>query len=194
MAVKRKLIEDIYEELLNLKTSPLYKFRQENNYLPVIGEGSLNAKIIFIGEAPGKKEAETGKPFCGQAGKVLDQLLESIGLDRKKVYITSVIKDRPPKNRDPKPAEIKIYSPFLDRQIEIIKPKVIVTLGRFATDYIIEKLARNYTNKSIGKLHGTVINGNKDLKIVPLYHPAVILHGGVKFEVLKKDFNLLKSF
>ena len=94
-------LRKIKDEIINAKNSPLYGYRIKNKYFPVIGEGSHNAKIMFIGEAPGKNEAETGRPFCGAAGHVLDELLESIGLNRKEVYITNILKDRPPENRDP---------------------------------------------------------------------------------------------
>ncbi|OGD96406.1 uracil-DNA glycosylase, partial [Candidatus Curtissbacteria bacterium RIFCSPLOWO2_01_FULL_41_28] len=140
MALNRTVqLKKIRDEIWNLSKSPLYNYRKKNNYFPVIGEGNHFSKIIFIGEAPGQREAETGRPFCGAAGKILDELLVSIDLKRKDVYITNVVKDRPPNNRDPEPEEIKLYSPFLDRQILIIKPKIIATLGRFSTKYILEK-------------------------------------------------------
>src|SRR5690606_35954044 len=116
------------EEVHNLTTSPLYAFRQTHNYKPVIGEGRADAAIMFIGEAPGESEAKSGRPFVGASGRVLDELLASIGLDRSEVYITNVVKDRPPENRDPSPQEIALYTPFLIRQIDIIQPRVIVTL------------------------------------------------------------------
>ena len=94
---------------------------------------------MFVGEAPGKNEAKTGRPFCGAAGKILDNLLAHAGIERKNVYITNIVKDRPQQNRDPLPGEIKIYGPFLDRQIDIIQPKVIATLGRYSMDYIMRK-------------------------------------------------------
>ena len=132
MPEKSEALKKIKEEIIALKESPLYSYRTENKYFPVIGEGSHDADIVFIGEAPGRNEAETGRPFCGRSGKLLDEFLVSIDLQREKVYITSIVKDRPPQNRDPLPAEIELYAPFLDRQIEIIKPKVIATLGRFS--------------------------------------------------------------
>src|SRR3989338_281686 len=140
---KYELLKQIKEEVVNLKDSPLYEYRIENNYFPVIGEGSHDAKIMFVGEGPGKNEAETGKPFCGASGKVLTQLIESIGLQRSDVYITNVVKDRPPDNRDPLPQEISLYAPFLDRQIEIIQPKVVATLGRYSMAYIMSRFLGN---------------------------------------------------
>ena len=127
-------LQAIAEELLCLEASPLYAYREEKGYLPVIGEGAPDAEIMFIGEAPGAQEAKSGRPFVGNAGRVLDTLLESIGLERANVYITNIVKDRPPQNRDPHVGEIELYRPFLLRQIDIIQPRVIATLGRFAME------------------------------------------------------------
>lgn len=132
-------LKKIKDEILDLKESPLYAYRVENKYFPVIGEGNHSAEIMFIGEAPGENEAKTGRPFCGRAGKVLDALLQEISIERKDVYVTNIVKDRPPGNRDPLPEEISIYAPFLNRQIEIIKPKVVATLGRFSMVYIMNR-------------------------------------------------------
>jgi uracil-DNA glycosylase len=186
----------IKDEILNLKKSPLYKYRTQNKFFPVIGEGSHDAKIMFIGEAPGKNEALTGRPFCGSSGKVLDKLLASIKLERKDVYITNIVKDRPPDNRDPYPEEIEFYAPFLDGQINIIKPEVIATLGRFSMKYIMEKFGLGDELQPISKMHGQVFETKTDygeVKIIPLYHPAVALYGG-DIEVLKKDFSNLRIF
>src|SRR3989344_3381944 len=117
---RTELLRKNNDEVINLNKSPLYKERIKNKVFPVIGEGSHHAKIMFIGEAPGRNEAATGRPFCGASGKILDELLASIGIDRKDVYVTNIVKDRPPFNRDPLPEEINAYGPFLDRQIEII--------------------------------------------------------------------------
>jgi uracil-DNA glycosylase len=136
---KTEQMKMIRDEVFALEKSPLYAYRTKNKYFPVIGEGDHNAKIMFIGEAPGKNEAKTGRPFCGAAGAVLDQLLAHIGIPRRSIYITNIIKDRPPENRDPLQSEIEIYGPFLDRQINIIEPRVIVALGRYAMTYIMKK-------------------------------------------------------
>jgi DNA polymerase len=176
-------LKKIKDEVLNLVDSPLYKYRTENKYLPVFGEGSHNAKIIFIGEAPGRNEAMTGSPFCGSAGKILDELLDSVKIDRKDIYITNIVKDRPQKNRDPLPEEIEIYGPFLDRQIEIIKPKVIVTLGRYAMNYIMNKYKLNNEMETIGKAHGKVYKVN-EIDIVTLYHPCVAIYNRSKLKIL----------
>jgi uracil-DNA glycosylase family 4 len=192
--IKLEQMKEIRDEILNLEESPLYQERIKDNLFPVIGEGSHDAQIMFIGEAPGKNEAKTGKPFCGASGKILDQLLEHVGFDRKDVYITNVVKDRPTNNRDPKPAEIEIYAPFLDRQIEIIKPKVIATLGRFSMEYIIKKFGLEDQLDTIGKLHGKEIKiPDSDMVIVPLYHPAVAVYNRNTLDDLKKDFEILKK-
>lgn len=193
---KYELLKQIKEEVIALKESPLYEERVKNKVFPVIGEGNHQAKIMFVGEAPGKNEAETGRPFCGAAGKILTQLLESIGLKREDVYITNIVKDRPPENRDPLPEEIKIYAPFLDRQIEIIQPKIIATLGRYSMAYIMEKFGLQQELKSIGQIHGKVF-GTKayygDIEIIPLYHPAVALYRDNLKEQLFKDFQVIKN-
>jgi uracil-DNA glycosylase family 4 len=134
----------------------------------VPGEGAENAQIMFIGEAPGWHEDQQGRPFVGQAGQYLDRLLASIGLDRKQVYIANVIKCRPPDNRDPLPTEIQNCRQWLDRQIEIIKPKMIVTLGRYS-------MARYFPGKSISKIHGTAQKQGGVLYFA-MYHPAAALH------------------
>src|SRR3989344_6973036 len=190
-------LRKIRDAIVNLTNSPLYEYRRKNIYFPVIGEGSHSAKIMFIGEAPGESEAKTGRPFCGAAGKILDELIESIDLKRADVYITNVVKDRPPNNRDPLPSEIAVYGPFLERQIEIIRPKVIVTLGRFSTRYILEKFGLPEVSQSISILHGKAINakvGFGPCVIVPLYHPAVVLYSANSRKILEKDFEVLKRF
>jgi len=190
-------LRKIKDEIVNAKNSPLYNFRIKNKFFPVIGEGSHYAKILFIGEAPGKNEALTGRPFCGAAGKVLDELLASIGIDRKEVYVTNIVKDRPPFNRDPLPEEIEYYAPFLDRQIEIIKPEVIATLGRFSMAYIMKKFGFESELKSISIIHGKIFSTETSygkIKIIPLYHPAVAIYNNNTMEILKKDFEILKEF
>lgn len=192
MTGKEEALEKVAKEVLNLKVSPLYEYRVENNYLPVFGEGSVDAKIIFVGEAPGKNEAITGKPFCGRAGKVLDTLLESVDISREEVYITSIVKDRPPKNRDPKPEEIALYAPFLDKQIEIIKPKIVATLGRFAMEYVMRRYGLEREVAPISVLHGQKLEA-KSFKLVPLYHPAAAIYNQRLLEDLKKDFKMLTT-
>lgn len=193
---KDDFLRKIRDEVIILKNSPLYEYRVSNSFLPVIGEGSHDASIMFIGEAPGKNEAETGRPFCGAAGKVLDQLLAHVGIERKSVYITNIIKDRPPQNRDPLPNEIKIYGPFLDRQIEIIKPKKIVTLGRYTMNYIMTRFGLELELEPIGKAHGKSYKATTnygDIDIVTLYHPCVAVYNPNNIGGLKKDFEVLKN-
>jgi uracil-DNA glycosylase family 4 len=134
----------------------------------VPGEGAENAEIMFIGEAPGWHEDQQGRPFVGQAGQYLDRLLASIGLNRRQVYIANVIKCRPPDNREPLPTEIQNCQPWLDAQIELIKPKMIVTLGRYS-------MARYFPGKSISKIHGTA-QKRDGVIYYAMYHPAAALH------------------
>ncbi len=193
---RKELMRKIKDEVVALKESPLYEFRIENKNLPVIGEGSHFAKIMFIGEAPGRNEAKTGRPFCGAAGKILDKLLESADIPREEIYITNIVKDRPPQNRDPLPEEIKIYGPFLDRQIEIIQPKVIATLGRYAMGYVMNKLGLELELDVISKMHGRTFDTETSygkIKVVPLYHPAVAVYNSHTLDQLKKDFQILKD-
>lgn len=196
MDLKSKTIElrKIKDEVFDLKISPLYQYRLDNNYYPVLGEGNHHASIMFIGEAPGRNEAKTGRPFCGSAGKLLDELLKSINLKREDVYITNIIKDRPPENRDPLPEEIEIYGPFLDRQIDIIKPKFIVTLGRFSMSYIMNKFNLNEQSNLIGNIHGLLFEVNSNFKIIPLYHPAAAIYNQNLKQVLFDDFKKLKNY
>lgn len=188
---KREKLLKIKEEVVGLKDSPLYKDREEGKLFPVIGEGNHYSKVIFVGEAPGKNEAKTGRPFCGKAGKVLDDLLLSAGIKREDVYITNIVKDRPPGNRDPLPEEIRAYAPFLDRQIEIIGPKVIAALGRHSMNYFFEKL--QIEKEPISVCHGKVFNLEK-MDFIPLYHPAVVVYNPYKFDMLKEDFKVLKKY
>jgi uracil-DNA glycosylase len=168
-------LTELYEQIRTCYKCDIAKLR--TNAVP--GEGPENAEIMFIGEAPGWNEDKQGRPFCGQAGQFLDQLLAAINLDRKKVYIGNVIKCRPPDNRDPLPTEILNCSMFLDKQLEIIKPKMIVTLGRYS-------MARFFPGKSISKIHGTA--EKKDGVIYfAMYHPAAALHQGNLRHTIEED-------
>lgn len=194
---KKKRFEEmkkIRDELVELEESPLYKYRTDNKYFPVIGEGSHFAKIMFVGEAPGKNEAMTGKPFCGASGKILDELLSSVGISRGDIYITNIVKDRPPENRDPSPEEIECYGQFLDRQIDIIKPEIIATLGRFSMQYIMEKFKLFLDLEPISKAHGKSYEAKAcygKIRIVPLYHPAAAIYNQHLKKTLKNDFKVL---
>lgn len=185
-------LRKIRDEVIALKTSPLYSLRIKNKYSPVIGEGNHQAEIMFIGEAPGENEAKTARPFCGRAGKVLDELLASVGIKRSDVYVTNILKDRPPANRDPLPKEIDIYTPFLDRQIKIIKPKVVATLGRFSMQHIMNSYGLESKTAPIGTLHGQVFN-TKDFRFIPLYHPAAAIYNQRLLSTLLEDFKILKT-
>jgi len=190
-------MKKIKDEIIGLTVSPLYKYRTENGFFPVIGEGSHNAKIIMVGEAPGRNEAKTGRPFCGAAGKVLDTLLLHIGIPRKDIYITNIVKDRPPENRDPTAKEIEVYGPFLDRQIELIKPQVVVTLGRYAMTYIMKKFNLDLELEPIGKAHGKAYKAKSsygDINIAVLYHPCVAVYNPNNIENLKIDMQILKKY
>ncbi|TSC62996.1 MAG: DNA polymerase bacteriophage-type [Parcubacteria group bacterium Gr01-1014_48] len=190
------LMRQIKDEILNLTGSPLCAERIRNKVFPVIGEGSHEAKIMFVGEAPGKNEAATGRPFCGASGRVLDELLASIELPRTEVYVTNIVKDRPTANRDPLPEEIVIYGPFLDRQIDIIQPKVIATLGRFSMSYVMNRYGLSHELGQISNLHGrvfTTATSFGSMKVVPLFHPAVAIYNIHTKEVLMEDFKKLKK-
>jgi DNA polymerase len=195
---KEEQLKKIRDDVFALTTSPLYTYRKENNYYPVLGQGNHNADIMFIGEAPGKNEAESGRPFCGAAGKILDQLLASINLPRSEVYITNIVKDRPPGNRDPLPEEIALYAPFLDRQIEVIQPNVVATLGRFSMEYIMHRYGLGDQCATISTIHGNVFSttgpGGNTIHIVPLYHPAAAIYSRSKLPELETDMKVLTQF
>jgi uracil-DNA glycosylase len=197
MNPKTEELKKIKDEILELKESPLYEYRQENKYFPVIGEGSHDAHIMFVGEAPGENEAKTAKPFCGRSGKLLDELLVSIGMDRKSVYVTNLVKDRPQDNRDPLPHEISLYGTFLERQIEILQPKIIATLGRHSMKYIFEKYGLGDVLESVSKIHGKEFIAKASygpVTVVALYHPAVALYNGSMKSVLMEDFKILEKY
>ena len=168
-------LAQLCEEIAACRDCELAKHR--TNVVP--GEGAEDADLLFIGEAPGWHEDQQGRPFVGPAGQFLGQLLDSIGLRREEVYIANVIKCRPPQNRDPLPAEIQACRKWLDRQIEIIQPQMIITLGRYS-------VARYFPNESIGKIHG------KPRKLggvicYPMYHPAAALHRGSLRQTIETD-------
>lgn len=188
---------EIAEAVENLTESPLYEFRKEHGYKSVIGEGNLDAQIMFIGEAPGENEAKRGRPFVGAAGSVLNELLESIGLEREDVYITNIVKDRPPENRDPRADELALYAPFLRQQIELIQPKVIATLGRFSMDFVLEMLDIAEQGQKISDLHGQPLKAQADygeVTVVPLYHPAATFYRNELRAEMEQDFEVLKRY
>ncbi len=157
------------------------------NANPVLGEGNHNADVMFIGEAPGQKEDQLGRPFVGAAGKFLDELIETMDWKREQVYISNVVKYRPPDNRDPTPEEKAQCMPWLMLEIAIIKPKVIVPLGRHSLGHFYQKM-------SISNVHGTAQKLTDDVTIFPIYHPAAALHNGNLRQSLIDDFAKLKAY
>ncbi len=187
-----KQLKKVKQEVLVCQKCSLYK----NRIYPVIGEGNHQAKIVFIGEAPGFSESKTGHLFCGPSGKILDELLNSIGIKRQDVYITNLLKDRPPNNRDPEMEEIRACYPYLKKQIEVIKPVVICLLGRLSMRFLMEKFGLEEKIQPISKIHGQVFQSNKLLegvKVIPLYHPAVSVYNVNMKSVLMEDFQILKK-
>lgn len=150
----------------------------------VAGHGNSQADIVFVGEAPGKNEDLQGKPFVGAAGKFLDQMLAAAGLKREDIYITNIVKYRPPGNRDPLPDEKKAFLPFLLKELQIINPGIVVTLGRHSMEYFLP-------GRRITEIHGQpkrIVFGDRKLVVVPLYHPAAALYNGSLRETLLEDF------
>ena len=154
---------------------------------PVPGDGNEHAEIVFVGEAPGQREDEQRKPFVGPAGKLLEELLGTIGLKREDVYITNVVKFRPPQNRDPLPEEKEACLPFLKAELAIIKPKIIAPLGRHA-------LTQFFTKMSITDAHGKPQKIANDITIFPIYHPAAALHNPGLRDALFADFAALGAY
>lgn len=162
--------------------------------IPVVGEGFLSSPIVFIGEAPGRKEDKTGRPFVGAAGQVLNKMLEHIGLERNEVYITNVVKCRPPGNRQPSTDEVEACTPFLDRQLETIKPLILAPMGNSATGYTMKRFGLK--ERSIGQIHGRKFAVKApwgSTIIFPLYHPATMLYNQSMERVLLADFESLKE-
>ena len=153
----------------------------------VFGSGNPEADIMFVGEAPGYYEDKEGRPFVGAAGKLLDRLLQEIGLQRSEIFIANVLKCRPPQNRDPLPDEVQACKPYLFRQIELIKPRVICTLGNFATQLLLEKKV------GIMKVRGRSFQG-KNYFVFPMLHPAAALHRETFQASVREDFQHLRAF
>lgn len=182
MVDKKEELQKIGEKIRICKDCALYKTATR----AVPGEGKEDAKIMFIGEGPGFHEDQEGRPFVGAAGKLLNNLIESIGLKRGESFITNVVKHRPPENRDPLPEEIKSCNRWLDEQINIVNPKVIVTLGRFSMGKFIQGV-------TISKVHGQgrFVNGKI---IIPMFHPAAALRDGSVMAATKEDFKKIPLF
>lgn len=182
-----KQLDDIRQAILKDKVCP--ELAETATQL-VFGEGNSRAAVVFIGEAPGKSEDEQGKPFVGAAGKFLNEMLEGIGMSRREVYITNIVKYRPPNNRDPLPEEKKAFLPYLQAQLEIIQPKMVATLGRHSMNCFLPDL-------QISKIHGEAkrirINMKRSsapmmLVIMPLFHPAAALYNSGMRQTLIDDF------
>ena len=183
-------MERIEERIKTCKRCELWETRTN----PVVGAGSLSAKIVFVGEAPGYYEDLKGEPFVGKAGKVLDELLASVELQRSEVYIVNVLKCRPPGNRNPTTEEIRACTLYLDAQLEIIHPEIIATLGNFSLSYIFDKFGLHSKKDKISKIHGKVFAVSTIagvVKIVPLYHPAVATYNPNMKGALIEDFKVL---
>jgi uracil-DNA glycosylase family 4 len=179
---RREALKHVYEQARGCQRCPELAATRTQ---VVFGAGNADADLMFVGEAPGANEDRMGRPFVGQAGKLLSQLLVEVGLERADVFITNVLKCRPPGNRDPSPAEIESCSDYLMRQIELIEPRVVCTLGNFAT-----KLLRG-DNAGISRVHGRVevrVVGTRAVHLYPLFHPAAALYTPRMLEVLREDF------
>jgi DNA polymerase len=175
-------LERIESEVRACDKCPLAKTRTQ----AVPGSGSFDAEVMFIGEAPGANEDKQGIPFCGAAGKFLNDMLASIGLSREDVFITNTCKCRPPDNRDPEESEKTVCRPYLERQIELIKPKLIVALGRHAVATLLPG------QPSISQIHGHALKRPNGIVYLPLYHPAAALHNGGLRQTLIDDFYKIK--
>lgn len=171
----------LYARIRECDLCPLARTRT----LAVPGEGRLDSEVMFIGEAPGMNEDRQGRPFVGQAGQFLGELLAAAGLERNGVYICNVLKCRPPNNRDPLPGEIDACRDYLDEQIALVDPLLIVTLGRFS-------MARWFPGQSISRIHGRVVERDGRL-IVPMYHPAAALHQQALRTTIIHDFESLPA-
>ena len=181
MNKKETLLEQIRADIIDKNICPDLAKTATNL---VMGDGDINADIVLIGEAPGKKEDETGLPFVGAAGKFLDEMLTNAGMQRSDIYITNIVKYRPPNNRDPFPEEKQAFLPFLVRQLHIIQPKIVVTLGRHSMEYFLP-------DNKISMIHGQptqIAFGDRSIVIVPLYHPAAALYNGSLRATLIEDF------
>lgn len=189
---KREKLNELRKRMDDDKSLPL---RHGATQL-VFGEGSPNADIYFLGEAPGYYEDRAGRPFVGLAGRLLDKLIESIGMKRSDVYISNVVRFRPPANRDPEPDEIGAFAPYVDEEINIINPRIIVTLGRFSMNKFLP-------DARISAVHGKkfVVDflpvgkqaAVKRQIVMPMYHPAAALRNGAIMEAIKVDFMLIKK-
>ncbi len=190
---KQLKLDAIKQQIINNNVTP--ELAGQATQL-VFGDGNPDAAVVFIGEAPGKNEDLQGKPFVGASGKFLDHMLATIGLMREDIYITNIVKYRPPANRDPTPEEKRIFLPYLQSQLEVIKPKIVVTLGRHSTNCFLPDL-------QISKVHGEPRHASLSLKqdkddileviILPLFHPAAALYNPAQRQILIDDFAVIPN-
>jgi DNA polymerase len=176
---KKESLDALELEMTENETLPLRESRL------VFGEGNIDAEVLFIGEAPGFHEDQQGRPFVGRGGKLLDDCIQSIGWKRADVYITNIVKRRPPENRDPTPEEIAAYKPYLTRQIEIINPRAIVPLGRFSMNYFLPQAKISLDHGKAFSVSGRIV--------VPMYHPAAALRGTRVMNEFRGDFKKLPA-
>lgn len=179
---KQQLLDELKARIEAADVTP--ELKKQATQL-VFGDGNAEANIVFIGEAPGKNEDQQGKPFVGAAGKFLNEMLEMINLKREDIYITNIVKYRPPNNRDPEPAEKAEWLPYLQEQLDIIQPKLIVTLGRHSMDVLLPGL-------KISQVHGQP-KRYRDHVYLPLFHPAAALYNGGMRQTLIDDFALIPA-
>lgn len=179
--MRDKGLDGIAATILGCTRCKLHKERTQ----AVPGSGPATAEVFFLGEGPGAREDELGLPFVGRSGKYLDQLLQGVGLARDRVFITNVVKCRPPSNRDPHVAEVEACAPYLERQIELIQPRLVVTLGRFA-------MGRFFSDGTISQIHGQPRRVD-DTIYLPLYHPAAALYRGSLRSVVEEDFQRIPA-
>jgi DNA polymerase len=193
MISKEEALERLKQEIINANL-PL----KESATNIVFGKGNPDAAIMFIGEAAGRQEDLTGKPFVGAAGKLLDQLLKDVGLNEKDVYIANILKYRPPNNREPSEHEIRTHTPYLIKQIQIVKPQIIVPLGNYATKFILaechsEKMDKVPGISSVrGKLKNMRIEGI-EFKVIPTFHPAALIYNRALRPLAEQDFKRIKE-
>jgi len=180
-------LQELEDEIRECRKCELWRSRKK----VVPGEGSPSSGILVIGEAPGYTEDLQGRPFVGAAGRLLGELLCSIGLERGEVYVTNVVKCRPPGNREPTEEEIGACTPYLEKQLELLNPRVILLMGRIAASHVFRRFGLDFPG--IGKVHGKVFRVSGTLRIVPMYHPAAALYNPGMKKVLEEDFLRLRE-
>jgi uracil-DNA glycosylase len=196
MNTRDERLKTIKDEILGLSGFSLADLRRKRGEWPIVGEGNHEAKLMLIGEAPGAEEVKVGRPFVGSSGQILSQLMAEVSIKREEVYITSVVKDRPPNNRKPTREEVEVYSAYTRRQIELIGPKVVATLGGLALNWMWENYSQGKWG-TVSRVHGEIRKLHKvdgEMYLMPLYHPAVALYDASKKKVLLEDMRKLALF